>query len=56
MYRKDGFYNAKVTHEIESAGQGQARLNFVIDEGKKLFIQKIVIEGASQLTEDYLKD
>ncbi len=56
MYRKDGFYNAKVTHEIESAGQGQARLNFVIDEGKKLFIQKIVIEGASQLSEDDLKD
>jgi len=55
IYRKDGFYNAKVTHEIESAGQGQARLNFVIDEGKKLYIKKIVIQGAKQLPEDELK-
>jgi len=56
MYRKDGYYNAKVTHEIESAGQGQARLNFVIDEGKKLYIKKITILGAKQLPEDELKD
>jgi len=56
MYRKDGYYNAKITHEIESAGQGQARLNFVIDEGKKLYIKKIVIQGAKQLPEGELKD
>lgn len=56
LYRKDGYYNAKVTHEIESAGQGQARLNFVIDEGKKLYIKKIVINGAKQLSEDELKE
>jgi len=56
MYRKDGYYNAKVTHEIESAGQGQARLNFVIDEGKKLYIKKITIQGAKQIPEDELKD
>jgi len=56
MYRKDGYYNAKVSHEIESAGQGQARLNFVIDEGKKLYIKKIVIQGAKQISEGDLKD
>ncbi len=56
MYRKDGFYNAKVTHEIESAGQGQARLNFVVEEGKKLYIKKIIIQGAKQLPEGDLKD
>lgn len=56
MYRKDGYYNAKVSHEIESAGQGQARLNFVIEEGKKLYIKKIVIEGAKQVSEGDLKD
>lgn len=55
MYRKDGYYNAKVTHEIESAGQGQARLNFIIDEGNKLYIRKIEIQGAKQLPEDELK-
>jgi outer membrane protein insertion porin family len=56
MYRKEGYYNAKVTHEIETAGQGQARLNFVIDEGKKLYIKKIVIQGAKQISEGDLKD
>ncbi len=56
LYRKDGYYNAKVTHEIEGAGQGQARLNFVIEEGNKLYIKKIVIEGAKQISEGDLKD
>jgi outer membrane protein insertion porin family len=55
VYRKDGYYNAKITHEIESAGQGQARLNFVVDEGKKLYIKKIAIQGAKQLDEGDLK-
>jgi outer membrane protein insertion porin family len=55
MYRKDGYYNAKVSHEIETAGQGQARLNFVIDEGKKLYIKKIIIQGAKQIPESELK-
>ena len=55
LYRKDGYYNAKITHEIETAGQGQARLNFVIDEGQKLYIKKITIEGAKQVSESDLK-
>jgi len=56
LYRKDGYYNAKVSHEIETAGQGQARLNFVVNEGKKLYVKKINIEGAKQLSEGDLKD
>lgn len=56
LYRRDGYYNAKVTHEIESSGQGQARLNFVIEEGKKLYIKKITIDGAKQVSESDLKD
>lgn len=56
LYRKDGYYNAKVTHEIETAGQGQARLNFVVDEGQKLYIKKIAVEGAKQISESDLKD
>ncbi len=55
LYRKDGYYNAKITHEIETAGQGQARLNFVVDEGKKLYVKKIIIEGAKQVPESDLK-
>jgi len=56
MYRKDGYYKAKVTHEIESAGTGVARLTFVIDEGPKLYIQNVIIDGAKQMDPDDIKD
>jgi outer membrane protein insertion porin family len=55
MYRKEGYYNAKVTHQIENSGEGQARLTFVIDEGKKLYIEKIRIEGCKSLDADDIK-
>jgi outer membrane protein insertion porin family len=56
MYRKEGYYKAKVTHEIEDTGTGVARLTFVIDEGPKLYIQNVVIDGAKQLDPDDIKD
>ncbi|MDC0335359.1 outer membrane protein assembly factor BamA [Pseudodesulfovibrio sp.] len=56
MYRKDGYYKAKVTHEIESAGTGVARLTYVVDEGPKLYIENVVIDGAKQLDPDDVKD
>ncbi|WP_243546086.1 outer membrane protein assembly factor BamA [Pseudodesulfovibrio tunisiensis] len=56
MYRKEGYYKAKVTHEIESAGDGIARLTFVIDEGPKLYVKEVVIDGAQQLDPDDIKD
>ncbi|KAB1443902.1 outer membrane protein assembly factor BamA [Pseudodesulfovibrio senegalensis] len=56
MYRKEGYYKAKVSHEIETGESGQARLNFVIDEGNKLYIQEIVIDGAKQIDPDDVKD
>jgi len=56
MYRKDGYYNVKVTHEIADAGNGTARLTFVIDEGEKLYIENVIIDGAKQLDPDDIKD
>lgn len=56
MYRKEGYYKAKVTHEIEGAGTGIARLTFVIDEGPKLYIQNVIIDGAKQLDPDDIKE
>ncbi|MBU1003039.1 MAG: outer membrane protein assembly factor BamA [Proteobacteria bacterium] len=55
-YRKEGYYNAKVSHQLEEAENGLARLNIVIEEGKKLFIENIRIVGAQNLDEDDLKD
>lgn len=56
MYRKDGFYKVKVTHEIENAGNGLARLTFIIVEGPKLYIENVKIDGAEQLDPDDIKD
>ena len=56
MYRKDGYYKAKVTHEMENAGNGLARLTFVIVEGPKLYIENVNIDGAEQMDPDDVKD
>jgi outer membrane protein insertion porin family len=56
MYRKDGYYKAKVSHEVEDTGTGIARLTFVVDEGPKLYITNVVIDGAKQLDPDDIKD
>jgi len=56
MYRKEGYYKANVTQEIEDAGTGVARLTFVIDEGPQLYIENVVIDGAKQLDQDDIKD
>lgn len=56
MYRKEGYYKAKITHEIDESETGVARLTFVIDEGPELFIENVVIDGAEQLDPDDVKD
>lgn len=56
MYRKDGYYKAKVTHEIEDTGTGIARLTFVVDEGPKLYIENVIIDGAEQVDPDDVKE
>lgn len=54
MYRKEGYYNAKVNYEIDGTG-AQARLTLKINEGKKLYIEGIKIEGAEQVDADEIK-
>ncbi|MFW6323708.1 MAG: outer membrane protein assembly factor BamA [Desulfovibrionales bacterium] len=56
MYRKEGYYNATVDYELEQVDPRRARLNIVINEGNKLYIKRILIQGAEQLDEDDLKD
>ncbi len=54
MYRKEGYYKAKIDYNVEGEG-AQARLNLDVDEGKKLYIEGINIEGAKQLDPDEVK-
>lgn len=50
LYRRDGYYLAKVSSKVEpGADPNQARLTIVVDEGAKLYIQKITINGASEI-------
>lgn len=56
LYRKDGFYNAKIDYKLDQADAKRARLSIVVDEGKKLYVTDIVIQGANQLSSGELKD
>jgi outer membrane protein insertion porin family len=56
LYRKDGYYNAKVSYSLDQADAKRARLNIIVDEGNKLYVTDIVIQGAEQLDPDDLKD
>jgi outer membrane protein insertion porin family len=56
LYRKDGFYNAKIDYRLDQADAKRARLNIVVDEGKKLYVTDIVIQGAKELSPSDLKD
>ncbi|MBG0789643.1 MAG: outer membrane protein assembly factor BamA [Desulfovibrionaceae bacterium] len=56
MYRKEGYYKAKVTHEIHDDGNGIARLAFIVDEGPELYIENVIIDGAEQMDPDDVKD
>jgi outer membrane protein insertion porin family len=56
LYRKKGYYNAKISYDLESSEPGRARLNITIEEGKELYIEGITIEGAKQLDPDDVED
>jgi outer membrane protein insertion porin family len=57
LYRKKGFYLAKVDHRTDSRqGGASAALVIVVDEGRKLYIKRVEIEGVSQLSAGEVKD
>ncbi len=57
LYRKEGYYLAAVTPEVigRDGGVG-ARLVLSVDEGNKLYIQEVNIEGLSELDQDDISD
>lgn len=56
LYRKDGYYNANVDYRLDKGDDNRARLNIVVNEGKKLYVTNIVIQGAKQMSSGELKD
>ncbi len=56
LYRKDGFYLAKVDQRVDARqGGASAALVLTITEGKKLYIKKVSLEGVKQLDESDVK-
>ncbi|WP_022661841.1 outer membrane protein assembly factor BamA [Paucidesulfovibrio longus] len=55
LYRTEGYYKTKVSYEVEGGENGQAKLNFVVEEGPKLYIKEIILDGAEQVDADDLK-
>ena len=55
LYRGKGYYNATVEHSVTSIDDRQANLNIHIEEGNRLFIRNIDIQGAESISHRQLR-
>ena len=55
-YEDEGFFGVQITPRTERTPEGDLRVVFRIEEGPKLHIDKIVIEGNKALTAGQIKD
>ena len=55
LYRKKGYYQTTVDYKLEQTDPRQARLNIVVKEAKKIYIKKIDIVGAKQVSASDLR-
>ncbi|MFW6052769.1 MAG: outer membrane protein assembly factor BamA [Desulfosalsimonas sp.] len=55
MYREKNYHNASVDYEIKKTDENRADLEFVIEEGKKVRIKEIIIEGSDAFSDKKLK-
>jgi outer membrane protein insertion porin family len=54
LYKTKGFYNSKVTSAITYPDDKGANVRFIINEGKKIFIKEISVEGNATFTDKEL--
>ncbi len=55
LYRQKGYYLAQVDYNLEQVDPRQARLNITVNEGNRLYIREIEIQGAESLSVGDLK-
>jgi outer membrane protein insertion porin family len=55
LYKEKNYYNAKIGYEVIPVDNNQADLEFIIDEGRKLYVTEIHFEGNKELEEKELK-
>jgi outer membrane protein insertion porin family len=56
LYKTKGFYNSKITSKISYPDDQGAVVQFVIDEGVKMYIKEISVEGNTTFDDDELLD
>jgi outer membrane protein insertion porin family len=55
-YEDEGYFGVVITPRTERTPEGDLRLVFRLEEGRKLYIDQIVIEGNQALTASQIKD
>jgi outer membrane protein insertion porin family len=55
-YEDEGYFGVQITPRTERTPEGDLRVVFRIEEGPKLYIDRIVIEGNKALTAGQIKD
>jgi len=56
LYKEKGFYNSEVTAKISYPNDQGAMVRFVINEGEKIYIKEITVEGNVTFDDDELLD
>ncbi len=54
-YEAEGYFEAQITPEVEKFSDGDVKVVFSINEGRRITIDKIVIEGNQGLTDRQVK-
>lgn len=54
-YEEEGYFEAQVTPEVEKFADGDVRVAFIIDEGRRITIDRIVIVGNDGLSARQIK-
>ena len=55
-YEDEGYFEAKISTEVEKFGDGDVKVVFMINEGRRITIDKIVFRGIKGLTDKQIKD
>jgi outer membrane protein insertion porin family len=56
LYKPKGYHHVEVTYEIKPVGENRVDVDFVIEEGGKVFVKGISFEGNKVYDDDTLKD
>ncbi len=56
LYKEEEYHHVKVTYEMRPVSENRADVEFIIEEGDKVFVKTISFEGNEAYDDDKLKD